>query len=79
MKIIPGMIVTIDNLSKSSYYLYRSYLQFSPLLICPCKLKHGQLLTVEDIIDNKAILKVNGQNILTMTYIKDLEPIYERK
>ena len=74
----PGAVVKITNLSKSSYFLYRHYTQYSPLIICPCHLKRDQLLIVEDMFDNsKVLLKVKNRPLLTVTYSYDLELVYE--
>ncbi len=77
-KICPGMIVYIENLSKPSYYLYKSYLKHSPLLRCPCIFKKGnELFEVEEVYGTIAILKCVDKDILTMTYVSDLKPLYE--
>jgi len=79
MDIVPGTVVKISNLSKPSYYLYRSYLQYSPLLICPCHVKRDVPMTVEDIINkNIVLLKGKRKPFLTIVYKQDLEPVYER-
>ena len=78
MQFVPGMIVRISNLSKSSYYLYRAYLQYSSLMICPCKLKKDQLLIVEETLKDRVLMKAKDRNVFTITYAKDLEPVYER-
>jgi len=47
-------------------------------LICPCHVKRGKLLRVEDVFDNGIVLmSVRGSTALTMTYKEDLELIYE--
>jgi len=79
MNFVPGTLVKISNLSKSSYYVYKSYLQYTPLLICPCHVKRDKILRVEDVFDNGlVILSIKGSKALTMTYKSDLEAIYER-
>lgn len=77
MELIPGTIVIISNLSKASYYLYRSYTHYSSYLICPCHLKRDQMLIVEEVIGNIVLLKAKNSNVLTMTYISDLQRVYE--
>ena len=81
MNLLPGTIVRIANLSKPSYYLYRAYLKYSPLLICPCRFrKRDHLFTVEDTFENGVVLlKSRSRSLLTMTYSTDLELIYEKE
>jgi hypothetical protein len=75
----PGQIVKISNLRKGSYFLYKKYLNYSPFLICPCKVKRNKLLTViEEFTGSIVLLKVNNTDNLTMTYETDLESVYER-
>ena len=76
-KLVPGTVVRISNLSQPSYFLYKSYLKYSPLLICPCHLKRDILLIVEEVIDDVVILKVKGRKCLTMTFKADLETVFE--
>jgi hypothetical protein len=79
-KFLPGTIVRIKSLSKSSWYLYKKYLPNSPLLICPCHVKKGIPLIVLDYFDNGVVLlQVKNSIQLTMTYSNDLESIYEPK
>ena len=76
-KLVPGTIVKIKNLSKSSWYLYKKYLTFCPLLICPCHCKK-RLLIVKDHFDNGVIfLQIKNNTRFTMTFANDLEAIYE--
>jgi hypothetical protein len=78
MEIIPGMIVKIRTLSRVSYYLYRHYEKDSSLIICPCKLKFGALLIVEEVFEGKALMSTVGkEKRLTITFCNDLEPVYE--
>jgi hypothetical protein len=78
MKIIPGSIVTITNLSKASWYLYKKYLNFSPLLRCPCNYKRNTIMIVEDVFPNNVVLlKIKGENNLTMTFLQDLRLVHE--
>jgi len=71
--------VKISNLSKSSYYLYKSYIRHSPLLICPCHVKRNVALVVEDVFDNGVVLlRLERGGALTMTFVSDLEPVFER-
>lgn len=75
-KIIVGSTVLISNLQKASYFIYRQYLNYSPLLICPCKVKRNIPLKVEDIFENGIhLLSNNKLKIITMTYRGDLELI----
>ena len=79
MSLIPGSIVKISNLSKASYFLYKSYLKYSPLLICPCHVKRDKILKVEDTFENGVVLlSIKGSRALTMTFSSDLELLYER-
>jgi hypothetical protein len=74
-----GQVVKISHLRKASFYLYKSYLRYSPLLICPCVVKRDVLLTVLDTFDNGVVLlKVNNSDNLTMTFSSDLESVYEK-
>jgi hypothetical protein len=77
-KFIPGTVVKMTNLSRSSYFLYKKYLQVSPLLVCPCKIKRDVLLVIREVFDNGiALLQVKNNTRLTMVYINDLEAVYE--
>jgi hypothetical protein len=76
-KLLPGTVVKINNLKKSSWYLYKKYLSISPLLICPCHCKN-RILIVREVFDNGIVLlQVKNNSRLTMTYFNDLEAIYE--
>ena len=78
MKLIPGTVVVISNLSKASHLIYKKFLHISPLLICPCVVKRDRLLTVVDYFDNGVVLlSIKGSKNLTMTYSSDLETVYE--
>jgi len=78
MKFLPGSIVKIGHLSKASYYVYKSYLKYSPLLICPCVVKRDRLLRIEDTFENGIVLlSIKGSSALTMTYSTDLEAVFE--
>jgi hypothetical protein len=79
MKFCPGQIVKISNLKKASFYLYKSYLRHSPLLICPCAVKRDVALQVIEEFDHGVVmLKILKSNKLTMTYASDLESVYEK-
>jgi len=79
MKFTPGQVVRISNLRKASFYLYKSYLNYSPLLICPCIVKRHELMTVIENFDNNVVLlKIKNSNSLTMTYAEDLESVFEK-
>jgi hypothetical protein len=77
-KFLPGTVVRIVNLQKSSWYLYKKYIKESPLLICPCHVKRNIPLIVLDHFDNSVVLlQIKNNSRLTMTYANDLEAIYE--
>jgi hypothetical protein len=78
IKFIVGTVVRINNLSKSSWYLYKKYLDQSPLLICPCHVKREVPLIVLDHFNNGIVLlQVKNSTALTMTFANDLRAIYE--
>jgi hypothetical protein len=75
----PGQIVKITHLRPASFYLYKSYLKYSPLLICPCVVKRDVLLEVIENFENDVVLlRKLHSDTLTMTFASDLEPVYER-
>lgn len=75
----PGQIVKITHLRPASFYLYKSYLKHSPLLICPCVVKRDVLLKVIEYFPNDVVLlKLLNSDNLTMTFASDLESVYEK-
>jgi hypothetical protein len=79
MDFCPGQIVKVSHLRPASFYLYKSYLKYSPLLVCPCIFKRDVLFEVIENFENGVvILRTLKNNQLTMTFSSDLETVYER-
>jgi hypothetical protein len=78
-RFLPGTIVKINKLSKSSWNLYKKYLKDSPLLICPCHCKNSIFIVIDNFNNGVVLLQIKNNSRLTMTYAQDLEAVYEPK